>query len=177
MTVLSVNLNKVALLRNARDIGIPSVIEAAEIAIQAGAGGITVHPRPDQRHIRPSDVYELAEMLTVEFNIEGNPFSEKEENYPGFIQLVRQVIKNRLKEPLKQEQIGSNYTQKVMPGPMKAEMSRLCSIGISSRLNWPRNEDLALTPVMTLTLKTWPNSALSPVYSKFQLDTPLPRSL
>lgn len=91
MTVLSVNLNKVALLRNARDIGIPSVIEAAEIAIQAGAGGITVHPRPDQRHIRPTDVYELAEMLKVEFNIEGNPFSAKEEDYPGFIPLVRQV--------------------------------------------------------------------------------------
>ena len=91
MTVLSVNLNKVALLRNARDIGIPSVTEAAEIAIQAGAGGITVHPRPDQRHIRPSDVYELADMLTVEFNIEGNPFSEKEKDYPGFISLVRQV--------------------------------------------------------------------------------------
>ena len=91
MTVLSVNLNKVALLRNARDIGIPSVVEAAEIAIQARAGGITVHPRPDQRHIRPSDVYELADMLTVEFNIEGNPFSEKEKDYPGFISLVRQV--------------------------------------------------------------------------------------
>lgn len=75
MTKLSVNLNKVAFLRNARDLGIPSVISAAEICIEAGAHGITVHPRPDERHIRYSDVYELNEMLTVEFNIEGNPFT------------------------------------------------------------------------------------------------------
>ena len=81
MTVLSVNLNKIALLRNARDIGIPSMIDSARICIDAGAQGITVHPRPDQRHTRPSDVYELADMLTVEFNMEGNPFHEKEGDY------------------------------------------------------------------------------------------------
>jgi len=75
MTTLSVNLNKVALVRNSRNIGIPSVLEAARVCIEAGAGGITVHPRPDQRHIRPADVDALAEMLTVEFNIEGNPFA------------------------------------------------------------------------------------------------------
>jgi pyridoxine 5-phosphate synthase len=78
-------LNKVALLRNSRTIGIPSVIRAAEICIAAGAHGITVHPRPDQRHIRHSDVYELAAMLTVEFNIEGNPF------FPDFMPIVRKV--------------------------------------------------------------------------------------
>ena len=77
MTELSVNLNKIALLRNARDLRIPSVIKAAEICIEAGASGITVHPRPDERHIRYSDVYELNEMrsIKVEFNIEGNPFT------------------------------------------------------------------------------------------------------
>ena len=75
MTKLSVNLNKIALVRNARDIGIPSVTKAAKTAIEAGAYGITVHPRPDERHIRYSDVFELAEILTVEFNIEGNPFA------------------------------------------------------------------------------------------------------
>lgn len=75
MAELSVNVNKIALLRNQRNIGIPSVIKAAETAIKAGAYGITVHPRPDQRHIRYADVYELAEILTVEFNIEGNPFT------------------------------------------------------------------------------------------------------
>ena len=77
-TALSVNLNKVALLRNTRSIGIPSVTRAARIALEAGAHGITVHPRPDERHIRPADVHELAEVLRewpqAEFNIEGNPF-------------------------------------------------------------------------------------------------------
>jgi len=78
MTRLSVNLNKVALLRNSRTLGIPSVIRAAVIALDAGAHGITVHPRPDGRHIRTGDVHELAQLLAprggVEFNIEGNPF-------------------------------------------------------------------------------------------------------
>ncbi len=77
MTKLSVNLNKIALLRNQRDIGIPSVTELAKIVIKAGAYGITVHPRPDERHIKYADVYELAEIMTVEFNIEGNPFLGK----------------------------------------------------------------------------------------------------
>lgn len=85
MTNLSVNLNKVALLRNTRNLEIPSVTKAATICIEAGASGITVHPRPDQRHIRPSDVYALAQILTVEFNIEGNPFQ------PPFMEIVRQV--------------------------------------------------------------------------------------
>lgn len=82
MTKLSVNLNKIALLRNQRDIGLPSVTQAAETVIKAGAYGITVHPRPDQRHTRYSDVYELAELIrnnykATEFNIEGNPFTGK----------------------------------------------------------------------------------------------------
>jgi pyridoxine 5-phosphate synthase len=77
-THLSVNLNKVALVRNTRHLGIPSVTRAATLCLQAGAHGITVHPRPDQRHIRDSDVFDLAELLKAwpdcEFNIEGNPF-------------------------------------------------------------------------------------------------------
>jgi len=85
MTRLSVNINKVALLRNTRNNGIPSVIHAAEQSIAAGAHGITVHPRPDGRHIREMDVYELAVVLKrypeIEFNIEGNPF-------PDFLKLV-----------------------------------------------------------------------------------------
>ncbi len=77
MTKLSVNLNKIALLRNQRDIGIPSVLESAKTVIEAGAHGITVHPRPDERHIKYDDARELKNMLTVEFNIEGNPFTGK----------------------------------------------------------------------------------------------------
>lgn len=76
-TSLSVNLNKVALVRNTRHLGIPSVTRAATLCLQAGANGITVHPRPDERHIRTSDVLELATLLKDwpdrEFNIEGNP--------------------------------------------------------------------------------------------------------
>ena len=77
-TALSVNLNKVALVRNTRHLGIPSVTRAATLCLQAGANGITVHPRPDERHIRAGDVRDLAELLQAwpdrEFNIEGNPF-------------------------------------------------------------------------------------------------------
>lgn len=88
MTKLSVNLNKVALLRNSRNIGIPSVTKAAQICISAGAHGVTVHPRPDERHAKSSDVYELADLLAavpnIEFNVEGNPF-------PRFMEIVRKV--------------------------------------------------------------------------------------
>jgi pyridoxine 5-phosphate synthase len=77
-TSLSVNLNKVALVRNTRHLGVPSVTRAATLCLQAGAGGITVHPRPDQRHVRAADVHDLAELLQAwpdrEFNVEGNPF-------------------------------------------------------------------------------------------------------
>lgn len=84
-TKLSVNLNKVALLRNTRDVGIPSVTEAAKWCIEAGAHGITVHPRPDERHITRQDTYDLAEVIDdVEFNIEGNPF-------PDYIELVNDL--------------------------------------------------------------------------------------
>ena len=78
VTALSINVNKVALVRNTRHVGYPSVTRAAEICLQAGASGITVHPRPDERHIRKNDVYEIAELMRQwpgrEYNIEGNPF-------------------------------------------------------------------------------------------------------
>lgn len=88
-THLSVNLNKVALLRNTRHLGIPSVTRAASLCLQAGAQGITVHPRPDQRHIRDSDVHDLADLLRDwpdrEFNIEGNPLH----NLMGLVEKFR----------------------------------------------------------------------------------------
>ncbi len=93
MTVLSVNVNKIAWLRNAREGGTPDVCWAATTIIEAGAAGITVHPRPDQRHIKPQDVYDLAQLLEqqpgIEFNIEGNPFAGPRDNgYPGFDALI-----------------------------------------------------------------------------------------
>lgn len=88
-TALSVNVNKVALVRNTRHLGIPSVTRAATLCLQAGAHGITVHPRPDERHIRAQDVYDLASLMQDwpdrEYNIEGNPFH----NLMDFIRRVR----------------------------------------------------------------------------------------
>ena len=88
-THLSVNLNKVALVRNTRHLGIPSVTRAATLCLQAGAHGITVHPRPDQRHIRDSDVHDLAALLNDwpdrEYTIEGNPLH----NLMPLVRLVR----------------------------------------------------------------------------------------
>ena len=94
MTALSVNVNKIAWLRNAREGSRPSVVDAVRTIIAAGAHGITVHPRPDQRHIRPADVHALAELLAseyphVEYNIEGNPAAGPRDNgYPGFDHLI-----------------------------------------------------------------------------------------
>ena len=80
MTKLSVNVNKIALLRNARTLDMPDVGRLAGLALQSGASGITVHPRPDERHIRKSDVLPLSEVIkqfpNAEFNIEGNPFHQ-----------------------------------------------------------------------------------------------------
>ena len=88
-TALSVNVNKVALLRNTRHLGIPSVTRAAQLCLEAGAQGITIHPRPDERHIRGTDVYDLAALMKAwpqaEFNIEGNPT----QNLMQFIRDVR----------------------------------------------------------------------------------------
>ncbi|WP_343630772.1 pyridoxine 5'-phosphate synthase [Roseateles sp.] len=86
---LSVNVNKVALLRNTRHLGIPSVTRAAQLCLEAGAQGITVHPRPDERHIRAADVRDLAALMKAwpqaEYNIEGNPT----QNLMDFIREVR----------------------------------------------------------------------------------------
>jgi pyridoxine 5-phosphate synthase len=84
MINLSVNVNKIAVLRNSRGGNIPDVLEAVRTLITAGCHGITVHPRPDGRHITRRDVINLAQMLTVEFNIEGYPS-------PEFLDLVCQV--------------------------------------------------------------------------------------
>jgi len=89
MVRLSVNVNKVATLRNSRGGAVPSLVEAVRVCVGAGAPGITVHPRADQRHIRPSDVYEIAEALApvrnrVEYNIEGDP-------RPDLIEMVEAV--------------------------------------------------------------------------------------
>ncbi|MFN0202807.1 MAG: pyridoxine 5'-phosphate synthase [Bacteroidia bacterium] len=85
MTKLSVNLNKIALIRNARGGNLPNLLTIAQDCVGFGVDGITVHPRPDQRHIRKQDVFDLKEILTVEFNVEGYPSDD-------FIEMVLAVM-------------------------------------------------------------------------------------
>jgi len=95
VTVLSVNVNKIAVLRNARGGQAPDVVRAATACLDAGAHGITVHPRPDARHVNARDVLALAALCRargVEFNLEGNPFAPPREGYPGFHALCAQAL-------------------------------------------------------------------------------------
>ena len=95
MTALSVNVNKVAWLRNGRGGSEPDVLWAAQTCIEAGAAGITVHPRPDQRHIKPADVDQIGALVAasdgVEYNIEGNPFEPPLGSYPGMLALAKRT--------------------------------------------------------------------------------------
>lgn len=93
-TRLSVNVNKIAVLRNSRGGAEPDVVRAARTCLDAGAHGITVHPRPDARHIREDDVHALAALCreyAVEYNLEGNPFAPPRAGYPGFLALCEAV--------------------------------------------------------------------------------------
>jgi pyridoxine 5-phosphate synthase len=113
MTNLSVNVNKIAWLRNARGEGRPDIIELSKILINCGIHGLTVHPRPDLRHITPDDVYNISSLCkesNVEFNIEGNPYSEPTEIYPGFINLVKEIEPDQCTlVPDSPEQITSDH--------------------------------------------------------------------
>jgi len=94
MTKLSVNINKIALIRNSRKGNNPSLEFFSKKIIESGANGITVHPRPDLRHIRPDDLSDISlitKELDVEFNIEGNPYEERLGDYPGFLNLIESV--------------------------------------------------------------------------------------
>ncbi len=92
---LSVNLNKIALIRNSRPGNYPDPIHFGRLCLDAGAQGLTVHPRPDQRHIRPCDVRAVAALIAryphAEFNIEGNPFAPPLQDYPGLLALVEET--------------------------------------------------------------------------------------
>ena len=113
MTNLSVNVNKIAWLRNSRGEGRPDIIELSKILINCGIQGLTVHPRPDLRHITPDDVYDISSLCiesNVEFNIEGNPYSERTEIYPGFINLVKEIEPDQCTlVPDSPEQITSDH--------------------------------------------------------------------
>ena len=94
MTNLSININKIAWLRNARDGDIPNLVNMTKSIIDSGCHGITVHPRPDLRHITPKDVAEIKKIIprNIEFNIEGNPFEGSSGEYPGFMNLVENFV-------------------------------------------------------------------------------------
>ena len=89
MTKLSVNINKIATIRNARDGDIPNVVESAINCQKFGADGITIHPRPDERHITKKDVYDINPIITTEYNIEGYPSED-------FIKMVIEVNPNQV---------------------------------------------------------------------------------
>ncbi len=96
MTIaLSVNLNKIALIRNSREGNYPDVVAFGRRCLDGGAHGLTVHPRPDGRHIRPQDVYALRKLVSdypgAEFNIEGNPFAPANGDYPGLMALIKET--------------------------------------------------------------------------------------
>ncbi|MEM9386823.1 MAG: pyridoxine 5'-phosphate synthase [Pseudomonadota bacterium] len=123
-TVLSVNVNKVAWLRNARMGHDPDVLEMAQLCVDAGADGITVHPRPDQRHIRPDDVRTLAAALgpqRVELNVEGNPFNgPTDEGYPGFLALCREVLPTQVTlVPDAEDQLTSDHGWQIAPNAQR----------------------------------------------------------
>ena len=139
MTLLSVNLNKIAVLRNARGESEPDIARAAETCIAAGCGGITVHPRPDRRHVTPEDVLLLAELTRgrVEYNLEGNPFALPREGYPGFVELVRRARPTQATlVPDAEGQITSDHgfdLARDAPklGPLIAELSALgCRVSL-----------------------------------------------
>jgi len=99
MIALSVNINKIALIRNSRPGNSPDIVDYAKQCVALGANGITVHPRPDQRHIRAQDCLPLKQAIEQEFNIEGNPLAgfmpsdrDDVEDYPGFMQIIRDVL-------------------------------------------------------------------------------------
>ncbi len=144
MIALSVNLNKLALIRNSRDTRIPDIPTHAQLCIDAGADGITVHPRPDQRHIRADDCRDLAAMLSVEFNIEGNPFAPARtsdragvSDYPGFLPLVRELRPTQCTlVPDGDAQLTSDHGFDLhrQAGDLEPILAELRSLGIRSSL-------------------------------------------
>jgi len=125
MTQLSVNINKFAVLRNSRGGSRPNVVDAARAALLCGAHGITVHPRPDARHIRSSDVIDIAGLLRdwpgkPEFNIEGNPLAPSQPGYPGLLELVRQTRPAQVTlVPDADGQITSDHGWRLTPEPAR----------------------------------------------------------
>ena len=135
MTTLSVNVNKVAVLRNSRGGATPDVVAAAAACLDAGAHGITVHPRPDARHIRADDVHALAALTRargVEFNLEGNPFAPPRTGYPGFLALceaARPAQATLVPDGDAQLTSDHGFDFSADPGPLREVVGALKALG------------------------------------------------
>lgn len=134
MTLLSINVNKIAVLRQSRGGVLPSPRAASLHCVAAGARGITVHPRPDRRHISAEDVYAIAEALPteVEFNIEGNPFAPPREGYPGLLALARDTRPKQVTfVPDDDGQITSDhgFDPHALPATLAAQIAAFRSLG------------------------------------------------
>ena len=151
MTLLSVNVNKIAVLRNSRGGLLPSPLAEALRCVEAGARGITVHPRPDRRHITPDDVAAIAGALPagVEFNIEGNPFAPPRDGYPGLLALAREARPAQVTfVPDGDGQITSDhgFDPEALPPTMAAQIAAFHALGCRVSLFVDAGET-ALEPV------------------------------
>lgn len=145
MTKLSVNINKIATLRNARGGNVPDVLQAAMSIEQFGADGITVHPRPDERHIRRSDVYSLKEVITTEFNVEGYPSED-------FLKMVTEVKPHQVTlVPDPPEAITSNAGWDVIQHRymLQKTVDRLKSVGIRVSIFLDAKPELVAAAALT----------------------------
>ncbi len=153
MTLLSVNVNKIAVLRNSRGGRMPDPVQAARVALEAGCDGITVHPRPDERHIRVSDVPRIGAVLGgAEYNLEGNPFAPPRGTYPGFLSLVRAVRPAQVTlVPDADGQITSDHgfdlaRDGALLGPMITQLKSVGASSGSSAITRDRLSNHAATP-------------------------------
>ncbi len=163
MTKLSVNINKIATLRNSRGGNIPDVVKVAIDAQIFGADGITIHPRPDERHIRNKDVYDLKQVIRTEFNIEGYPS-------PKFIELVKSVKPHQVTlVPDPPDAITSNAGWDTVKNLsfLKDVIAEFKEAGIRTSIFIDPNPEFILNSVQTNTdrieLYTEPYAALFPV--------------
>ncbi len=136
MTKLSVNINKIATIRNARGGNNPNVVQVAKDAEQFGAQGITVHPRPDERHITTQDVYDLKEVVTTEYNIEGYP----DERYLKLIEEVRPAQATLVPDPPHVLTSNAGWDTQKHEGFLKEVISHINSLGVRSSIFVEPNE-------------------------------------
>ncbi len=156
MTKLSVNINKIATLRNARGGHTPNVVEAAVACERFGADGITIHPRPDERHIATKDVYDLAEVVTTEFNIEGYP----DERYLNFIREIRPAQATLVPDPPNVLTSNEGWDTKKHLSFLQELIQEIHSLGVRSSIfvdtNLENIEYAAKTGVHRIELYTGP---------------------